>query len=44
MRSKTKHDEWQKLSSCHVVLVDGGLPVETNLEVINRKGIEEIYS
>lgn len=44
MRSKTKHDEWQKLLSCPVVLVDGSLPVETNLEVINRKGVEEIYS
>ena len=42
MRSKAKHDEWQKLLSCPVVLVDGSLPVETNLEVINKKGIKGI--
>ena len=36
MRSKAKHDEWQKLLSCPVVLVDGSLPVEINLEIINQ--------
>lgn len=37
MRSKTKHDEWQKLLLCPIVLVDGSLPVETNFGIIKRK-------
>jgi len=40
MRSKAKHDEWQKLLLCPVVSVDGSLPVETNLEVINKKELK----
>ncbi len=41
MRSKTKYDEWQKLLLRPVVLVDGSLPIEINLEFITQKGIEE---
>ena len=44
IRSKAKHDEWQKLLLCPVVLVDGSLPVETNLEFITQKGIKGINS
>lgn len=34
MRSKSKHDEWQKQLQCRQILLDGGLPVEKNLEII----------
>ena len=36
MRSKAKHDEWQKLLQCPLVIVDGSQPVETNWEIIIR--------
>ena len=34
MRSKAKHDEWQKLLSCPVITTDGTAPIETILEKI----------
>lgn len=34
MRSKSKHDEWQKQLQCPMILLDGQLPVEKNFEVI----------
>lgn len=34
MRSKAKHDEWQKKLQCHQILLDGSLPVEKNFEIV----------
>lgn len=34
MRSKAKHDEWQKQVQCHHILLDGSLPLEKNFEII----------
>lgn len=34
MRSRAKHDEWQKLLQCPQLLLDGGLPVERNFELV----------
>ena len=34
MRSKAKHDEWQKLLQCKQILLDGSADVENNLEII----------
>lgn len=36
MRSRLKHDEWQKQSQCQLILLDGSLPVEKNFEIIRR--------
>lgn len=36
MRSKAKHNEWQKQVQCHHILLDGSLPVEKNFEIIKR--------
>ena len=36
MRSKAKHDEWQKLLKCPLVTVDGSLPIEDNWEIIKK--------
>lgn len=36
MRSKSKHDEWQKKLRCRQILLDGSLPVEKNFEIIQR--------
>lgn len=36
MRSKAKHDEWQKLLPCQQILLDGSLPVEKNFEIIRH--------
>lgn len=36
MRSKSKHDEWQKLLQCQIILLDGSLPVEKNFEIIQQ--------
>ncbi|MDE6231741.1 MAG: hypothetical protein K2M60_00125 [Lachnospiraceae bacterium] len=36
MRSKSKHDEWQKLLQCHQILLDGSLPVEKNFEIVQQ--------
>ena len=36
MRSKSKHDEWQKLLQCCQILLDGSLPVEKNFEIIQQ--------
>lgn len=34
MRSKAKHDEWQKQVQCRHILLDGSLPVGKNFEII----------
>lgn len=34
MRSKLKHNEWQKLLQCQQILLDGSLPVKKNFEII----------
>lgn len=34
MRSKAKHDEWQKQLQCPQILLDGSLPVEKNFEIV----------
>lgn len=36
MRSKAKHDEWQKLLQCRQIVLDGSLPVEKNFEIIQQ--------
>ena len=36
IRSKAMHDEWQKLLTCPLVMVDGSLPLEANWEIIER--------
>lgn len=36
MRSRSKHDEWQKQLRCPKILLDGSLPVEKNFEIIRR--------
>lgn len=36
MRSRLKHDEWQKRLQCQLILLDGSLPVEKNFEIIRR--------
>ncbi len=34
MRSKAKHDDWEKQVQCPKILLDGSLPIETNFETI----------
>ena len=34
IRSKARHDEWEKHLQCPVVLLDGSLPPETNYEIL----------
>ena len=34
MRSKAKHDEWQKLLQCPQILLDGNQPAEKNFEYL----------
>lgn len=34
MRSKAKHDEWQKLLQCKQILLDGSLPIEESFEIV----------
>ncbi|MBD5393519.1 MAG: shikimate kinase [Lachnospiraceae bacterium] len=36
MRSKLKHDEWQKQLLCQIILLDGSLPVEKNFTIIQQ--------
>lgn len=36
MRSRAEHDEWQKRLQCQRITVDGSLPLEKNLEIIQR--------
>ena len=36
IRSKARHDEWEKLLKCPVVQVDGALPLEENYEIISK--------
>ena len=35
-RSRVKHDQWQKLLTCPVLLLDGGASVEQNFEKVQR--------
>ena len=37
MRSKVKHDHWQKQLICPLILVDGSLPLVKNFELIKRE-------
>lgn len=37
MRSKIKHDEWQKQLICPLILVDGSMPITKIFELIKRK-------
>ncbi len=37
MRSRQRHDEWQKKLTCRSIEIDGSLPVEENLEIICRE-------
>lgn len=37
MRSKAKHDDWQKQLICPLILVDGNMPVTKNFELIKRE-------
>ena len=37
MRSKVKHDDWQKQLICPLLLVDGSMPVSENFELIKEK-------
>lgn len=34
MRSKAKHDEWQKLLQCKQITLDGSMDVKENFEII----------
>ena len=34
MRSKAKHDEWQKLLLCRQIVLDGAEPLEANLRKV----------
>lgn len=36
MRSRAEHDEWQKRLQCPQISVDGSLPLEENLEMIQH--------
>lgn len=36
IRSRVKHDQWQKLLTCPVLLLDGGASVEQNFEKVQR--------
>ena len=37
MRSKVKHDEWEKQLICPLILVDGSRPLRENFELIKEK-------
>lgn len=37
MRSKAKHDDWQKQLNCPFISVDGSMPMAENFELIKRK-------
>ena len=37
MRSKAKHDEWQKHLLCPILFVDGDTPVEENFKQVDKK-------
>lgn len=36
MRSKARHDEWQKRLQCRQIILDGSLPVEKNFEIVQQ--------
>ena len=36
MRSKAKHDEWEKLLPCPRIILDGSLPLEESFERIRK--------
>lgn len=37
MRSKVKHDNWQKQLLCPLILVDGSMPIMKNFELVKRE-------
>ena len=37
MRSKVKHDDWQKQLMCPLILVDGSMPIMKNFELVKRE-------
>jgi len=37
MRSKAKHDDWQKQLVCPLILVDGSIPLAKNFELIKKE-------
>ena len=37
IRSKVKHDDWQKQLICPLILVDGSMPITKNYELIKRE-------
>lgn len=37
MRSKAKHDDWQKQLICPFISVDGSMPIAEIFELIKRK-------
>ena len=41
IRSKMKHDQWQTLLPCPVLLLDGGDPLEDNFQKVLRVIVEE---
>lgn len=41
MRSKAKHDEWQKRLKCKQIILDGGADVEDNFEIIKSHFAKE---
>ena len=36
MRSKAKHDEWQKLLLCPLIRLDGSDSLEHNFKIVQR--------
>lgn len=41
MRSKAKHDEWQNLIKCNVIILDGTEPLEQNYSKIRQYIVEK---
>lgn len=37
MRSKRKHDEWQKLLKCKLLFLDGNQNIETNFQIVRNE-------
>lgn len=36
MRSKAKHDQWQKQLRCRQIILDGSLPAEKDFEIVRQ--------
>jgi hypothetical protein len=37
MRSKAKHDEWQKLLQCKIITLDGAKELQENFQIIKEE-------